>query len=499
MIGKLTNEEEQCIDDILTSGLNEINDVPSLALSTMSIQSTPCYGQSSDLNLSRNNKNKSLNKSNNSSNHSNSINDKLDEENINKSNLSVSLHLSTSLNEKEKEKENINSNNEDNENNINVNKIDNNNNQIKENIISNNNNNKKSTRFSDENILNIINSTEGTSNKKSEIELSSSTQRLIDKYINIDLKPNIKVSNNSNINKIEENENALLSPSFVNMNNNISNIEQVLKTNTNNDEEINGENSIIKINNLLNSDKEKEKLSLIDLTGKENNENNNKKNKLGNNKYNPKSIALKKLIDKIKKDENDKNNELSNEDKYNLMPNDETDYSINSELFTLGNATAPNLQILKNNKYKNKNKDKKINNIQPENDNLKLVIQKVKNLENSINSINIENSKFDEFEYEEITKNNEKINLMKNEINSIQDKLKSIKMKLEKQSYTLNDEQNFIKNNTYNKTFHKTKSKNKNNIRKISSKNKYLSIDDSLLQKPKKKKSYSSQKKIILI
>ena len=29
----------------------------------------------------------------------------------------------------------------------------------------------------------------------------------------------------------------------------------------------------------------------------------------------------------------------------------------------------------------------------------------------------------------------------------------------------------------------------------LSSKNKYLSIDDSSLQKPKKKKSYSSQKK----
>ena len=33
---------------------------------------------------------------------------------------------------------------------------------------------------------------------------------------------------------------------------------------------------------------------------------------------------------------------------------------------------------------------------------------------------------------------------MKNEINSIQDKLKSIKMKLEQQSYTLNQEENII-------------------------------------------------------
>ena len=220
MFGKLTNEEEQCIDDILTSGLNEINDVPSLALSSMSIQSTPCYGQPSDLNLSRNQKNNSLNKSKNSSNHTNSINNKLDEENINKSNLSVSLHLSTSLNEKE----NINSNYEDKENNnININKIlnsekiENNDDKNKEKNIININNNKKSTRFSDENILNIINSTEGTSNKKPEVEFSTSTQKLIDKYINIDLKPNIKTINNSNKNIIEETENALLSPSFVNI------------------------------------------------------------------------------------------------------------------------------------------------------------------------------------------------------------------------------------------------------------------------------------------
>ena len=47
-------------------------------------------------------------------------------------------------------------------------------------------------------------------------------------------------------------DNAILSPSFVNMNNNISNIDNVQKTNTNNEDELlNGENSIIKINNLL--------------------------------------------------------------------------------------------------------------------------------------------------------------------------------------------------------------------------------------------------------
>ncbi len=40
MLEKLTSKEEQCIDDILTKGLNEINDVPSLALSSMGNLST---------------------------------------------------------------------------------------------------------------------------------------------------------------------------------------------------------------------------------------------------------------------------------------------------------------------------------------------------------------------------------------------------------------------------------------------------------------------------
>ena len=134
----------------------------------------------------------------------------------------------------------------------------------------------------------------------------------------------------------------------------------------------------------------------------------------------------------------------------------------------------------KKNKSKNKikNKDKRINNLKVENDNLKLVIQKVKDLENSINSINAENSNLEDIEYEEIAKNNEKINIIKNEINSIQNKLKTIKKKLEQQSYTLTQEQNDLQNYTY-KTNIKTKSKNKNKIRKISSK-KYLSIDESL-------------------
>ena len=74
-------------------------------------------------------------------------------------------------------------------------------------------------------------------------------------------------------------------------------------------------------------------------------------NKTGNNKYNPKSASPKKLIDKIKKDENDNNIELNEEDndnnlKYNLMPDEDNSY--NSELFTLGNATTPNLNNIKN-------------------------------------------------------------------------------------------------------------------------------------------------------
>ena len=53
MFGQLTNEEEQCIDNILTTGLDEINDVQSFALSSMSCQTTPCY-DNPELNLSQN-------------------------------------------------------------------------------------------------------------------------------------------------------------------------------------------------------------------------------------------------------------------------------------------------------------------------------------------------------------------------------------------------------------------------------------------------------------
>jgi len=95
-----------------------------------------------------------------------------------------------------------------------------------------------------------------------------------------------------------------------------------------------------------------------------------------------------------------------------------------------------------------------------------------------ISAENAENSNLEDIEYEEIAKNSEKINIIKNEINSIQNKLKTIKKKLEQQSYTLTQEQNDLQNYTY-KTNIKTKSKNKNKIRKISSK-KYLSIDESL-------------------
>ena len=119
--------------------------------------------------------------------------------------------------------------------------------------------------------------------------------------------------------------------------------------------------------------------------------------------------------------------------KYNLMPDDEN--SNNTELFTLGNVTKENINYLKRenrnnnnlgkmNKTQRKNQDERINNLKIKNDNLKLVIQKVKNLENSINSINASNSNFDDIEYKEIEKNNEKINI-ENEIQSDNIKLKA--------------------------------------------------------------------------
>ena len=109
MFGQLTNEEEQCIDNILTTGLDEINEVPSFALSSMSNQTMP-LNDNSELNTSQNllneEKKEFINNSNKvninnfnteqNSKKNNDIPKNIIEDKNEKKNLSLSIHLSSS-------------------------------------------------------------------------------------------------------------------------------------------------------------------------------------------------------------------------------------------------------------------------------------------------------------------------------------------------------------------------------------------------------------------
>ena len=594
MFGQLTNEEEQCIDNILTTGLDEINDVPSLALSSMSNQTNPGvnnFEDNSQLNISQDNNfkeeknelNKSSNKTQSKANiiyNNNEITNKMKNENNNI--LPSLLNLSSSAKGKDNKKINNNNSNEQeilkNNNDINnliikkQNKeIIDDNYDIKEII----NKSKSITRFSDENILNIINST-GSMSKKPDIELSNSTMKLIDKYLNIDLKSNNNVQENiknsksiktsidiNKSNRANIDENLLLSPSFVNFSNKINNVDTIQKTTDSNNKEedlLNGDNYLMKINHLINHNKQinnefmdseeqnlniinnkkyQEKLRLMDLSEKDinnkNNENymnenlanNNIKKQNKNNKYNPKSNALKKLIDKLKQSDNNNNfnineqkgnnnqtlNDLeSSDDENNSQFNngENKTSSNNSELFTLGNTVPLNIDIYQNQnardiftskingktnkiKSKSKSKNRKLN----KNNNLKLAMEKVKKDENTINinTINTDNISLNNYEFEEINQNNEKMDLMKKEIDSIQNKIKNIKLRLQEQEFSMKEnadifpKKNFTTNNYYPKKekLSKTKTRSKGNSR-FGSPHKFRGTSEH-------KKNYSSSHK----
>ena len=588
MFGQLTNEEEQCIDNILTTGLDEINDVPSLALSSMSNQTNPDVkniegdsqlniSQGNNLNEEKNELNKCGNKEQSKANINNNdiyLKLKSDNNNIIPSLLSLSSSvkgkdnkkiINNNLNEQEISKKN------DDINNLIIKKqnkeIIDDNYDIKEII----NKSKSITRFSDENILNIINST-GSMSKKPDIELSNSTMKLIDKYLNIDLKSNNNVQENIknsksiktsiDINKYNRNnidENMLLSPSFTNLSNNINNVDNSQKSRGSNTKEenlLNGDNYLMQINhfitqnkqinnefmgseeqnlNIINNKKYQEKLRLMDLSEKDNNNKNNEnymdenlinnkntKKINNNNKYNPKSNALKKLIDKLKQRDNNNNfninvqkdnnnqtlNDLESSDDEN-MTGENKKSSNYSEMFTLGNTVPLNIDIYQDqnarntytskingkiNKKKSKSKSKNRN----LNNNLKLGMEKVKKDENTINinTINTDNISLNNYDFEEINQNNEKMDLMKKEIDNIQNKLKSIKLRLQEQEFSMKENENifpkrnFTTNNYYPKKekIQKSNARTKGNSR-FGSPHKYRRTSEH-------KKNYpSSQKK----
>jgi hypothetical protein len=147
-----------------------------------------------------------------------------------------------------------------------------------------------------------------------------------------------------------------------------------------------------------------------------------------------------------------------------IFQNNDLDNTNNSELFTLGNNEPSTIQYHHNkeNNIQTKNKAKTMKNK-----------SKTKNIKKS--DIDKDNNILNSYEFEEINKNNEKMNIMKKEINNIQNKLKNIKIKLEEQDISIKEHQNiFSKKYSTNYNYYNPNKKNnikrKNNSRKESPK-----------------------------
>ena len=423
MFGQLTNEEEQCIDNILSSGIDEMNDVSSLALSSMSTSTIPGYS-------------KSINENNEIQNIQNNE--------INKMNLSSLDPKKNSCEIKNKE-HSI---------------------KINENI-SLSNVLKSNTQLSGENPLNIINSIGGSTNeKKIETGLSSSTMKLIDKYLNIDLNvKNSKEQNNKNDkNNILFNDNNITEEIIINESDNIDNYS-ILMNKLKNQNTNNNDNNHIKMNTInynINNNFNTGKLNLHDLSDNNNKQNflddipssnESKKQKTQNDKYNPKSAALKNLIDRLKQSENFDKNSL-----YDDLDNDNINTVNNSELFTLGNTTQTyneEYELKTKKKYSQTQKIKSKSKNKYKKNNLKTINKK---------QIEDEDELFDKYEIAEIKENNNKMTKMKNEINQIQNKLKNLTKKIQQ---TNNNKINLLKKNKIN-SIEATPQTKKNTKRKFS-------------------------------
>ena len=339
-----------------------------------------------------------------------------------------------------------------------------NNKEIIENALLNNqkNLNKIGRQISGDNFAYSLND----KNNKNEIDLSKSTRQLIEKYIDLQASNNYNKKstniNNKSINILNQElvknqdkndniktnkkdlllkENKTISDSNVNLlekssknsliendnigENNISNnsrilIKDDLSESNNNDID----NSKYKKNEYYEIIKNK-KINDQDL-GNKSLTNNLIKQKNSNKKYKPKSSALKKLIDKLKKEENLYNNNEEEElfyknDKFHMNQTSKiNNYTLNtnsiqisqindSELFTLGNSSF----TISAEKNKKLDKNKKGGDI---------INQKNKKRINKNNSIEINKYQTNVFPHN----SKEKYNKLKNEMDSIQDQIKNI-------------------------------------------------------------------------
>ena len=535
MITQLNNEEKEYIDNILSSGLDEIKDVPSFEISTVSNLTTPIqnndyltYSTSSinNNNIFKNSSNnlnqinynfdngpKIINSVNNYSNNLNKI-PKIEFKNNTDNNKNMSpeqkplYNLNTpTLNYNDKEEYNSYCFNTINQN-INEN-IKNesmlvipwnipNNREIIENALLNNqkNLNKLNKQISGNN----LEYSQNDKINKNEKGLSVSTRQLIDKYIDLKISNCSKNSNNikncemqNNLKEtdkiLDKKEKENIKDSHLNLlfngNNSVNNMTNSLLeknsknsffTNSNNEQTIISKNSeILKIHELsdLNNNNNINKYYEINKDENSNNEANIDNKKINNNninndynytkkkgnKYKPKSSALKKLIDKLKKEENlydNNNNEESyNKDNKNYIKvdcskksNTTSNNSINtiqlnqmndSELFTLGNSNITYSTLkTKNSIKKSKNRTK------IDDENSFFQIKKHKKNKNSVehNKYNIINYPQTEIRCQKVKEKNykntdiilnskENYNKLKKEMNSIQDQINIISHRIE--------------------------------------------------------------------
>lgn len=225
---------------------------------------------------------------------------------------------------------------------------------------------------------NTLSSSQGNNNKN-KADLSTSTLNLLDKYN--DLKSSISIKNDSSINELKD---------------------SILIKQSNNNLTSNNDN-----NNMLNI----HDLSCI-----------NQKNK----KYNPKSSALKKLIDKLKKEEeyeesrNRNNKDLSKNNYISNSNSIQVSSFGDSELFTLGNSNITSSTEKSKIKLEPKYKKPKIK--QYKNHHKKLKYKSELNSD-ALRTKNIRT-------FDKISVSGNKYNNINSEMNIIRDRIKKISQHL---------------------------------------------------------------------
>ena len=377
---QLRKEQNDYIDKILTKGLDEIKNIPYYDISTISNKSNTINNNDSKnklnlkiptkndfdidiYNMIRNNKGY-LNEEEKKETFSNSMNNKKFNNISNKFSFEIKKNFNNKI--RQKTLNNLEENKENNSNLIISCNIPNNK-EIIENALYNNQ--KNLNKINKQIIGNTLSSSQNDNNyNKKEINISSSTRNLIDKYI--DIKSITYSKNDSFFNDLK---NSLLQNSDNNeINNDIMNIHD---------------------------------LSCI-----------NRKQDTKNyryKKYNPKSSALKQLIEKLKKDDeyeetiNKNNNNDFNKSNYSIQVSSFAD----SGLFTLGNSNI--------NSSSEKTKIKKI---EKEYDNKNLKKEYKSELYNT-NKLKPKNIRT----FEKIMdSNNNKYNKIDSEIDLIRDRIKKI-------------------------------------------------------------------------